>query len=171
MAVFLLLAGGIFEIAEARPAAAPDSLAPQGMYSPVTIALALLTAEGILAAGSALTRYRIGAYAVGGFHGINAFTLALNTFFETENAYPRLIMAGGLGYLSYYNLHFHNQHSNSRKFWTNFIGVNATAATALLVYIAIPDRGFNLFQADNSQIGAGLDIYLTATGIGMQLSF
>lgn len=161
---------GLPEAAEARPLAVSDSLAPQGMYSPAMIGLVALSIEGVLAAGSASTRYPAGSYAIGGFQGLYALTLASSAFMENENPYPRLLMAGGLGYLSYYNFRFQGSHSNRRKFGTNFIGVNATAAAALLVYVLLPDRGFNLL-ANRNEAGARLDVLATASELGIKLRF
>lgn len=136
--------------------ASSDSLAPQGMYSFAMGGLILLSMEGLLAAGSAATRYPAGSYVMGGFQGIYALALASSAFVESENPYPRLIMAGGLGYLSYYNFRFQGSDSNARKFWTNFVGINATGAAALLAYVALPDRGFNLFASSYGRTNLAL---------------
>ncbi|MFU8813267.1 MAG: hypothetical protein ACNA78_09885 [Balneolaceae bacterium] len=89
--------------------------------------------ETVFLAGSFLTRYKAGSYTVGGLQGIYAVTAGIGALagFAEYGITPGLILVGGLGYLSYYNFAFQGRHSNTRKFWTNFAGMNAAVGLAL----------------------------------------
>lgn len=92
----------------------------------------IIVLETVFLAGSFLTRYKPGSYVVGGLQGIYGVTAGIGALagYSEYGITPGLLLVGGMGYLSYYNFAFHGRHSNSRKFWTNFLGMNAAVGLA-----------------------------------------
>lgn len=136
----------------------PES--PQANWMPV-LYTSVLVLEVVFLTGSFFTRYKAGAYTVGALEGF--YALSAGIFLITgESNYgimaPTLLI-GGLGTLAWYNFKYAEIHSNNRKFFTNFIGLNASVGLALLATVA-EDHLFaasnGAFQLTGSAMGLGL---------------
>lgn len=140
----------------------PDS--PQANWMPV-LYTTVFVLEVVFLAGSFFTRYKAGAYTVGALEGIYAFTAGITALTGVSDfgVMAPSILVGGLGTLAWYNFKYAETHSNNRKFFTNFIGLNATVGLALLASVTVD----HLFAASNG----ALQLTGSAMGLGLTWNF
>lgn len=141
-----------------------ESERPQANWMPV-LYTSVLVIEVVFLTGSFFTRYKAGAYTVGALEGIYALTAGITALTGGSDfgVMAPSILVGGLGTLAWYNFKYAEIHSNNRKFFTNFIGLNATVGVALLATVTED----YLFTTSNG----ALQITGSAMGLGLTWNF
>ena len=137
---------------------------PQANWMPV-LYTTVFVLEVVFLTGSFFTRYKAGAYTVGaleGFYALTAGIIAVTGGSDFGVMAP-VILVGGFGTLAWYNFKYADIHSNNRKFFTNFIGLNATVGLALLATVTED----HLFATSNG----ALQLTGSAMGLGLTWNF